>query len=462
MGGTDWSLIGGNPAPGDVTSLDGAAGAVTTVRGEAANHLAQVQGLLSGWSGSGWSGAAADRFQELLEGVGSHLSQMDAAHDPIGRALAGYAAALSQQQIAADQALQRAVSAAAQEASASARRTAASEEHAQHAATYSQAASDLSRIDDAINQRLQQLASAGLQVLGDLTHIADSALQALLGEKQTAETAQAAAQEGMRIASGIIGEMDAVIADAAADLRGAISLADEVRSEVESSVQTAERTFGDVDNDLRDIWRHVQQDVRYEIDGTMEMLGASVTSVRRLADLVGHGVVLAAPEIHDLTRAWAESGDDLVDLVNDLGPVLPIACVAAGAIVGSVVPVLGTAAGAKVGEELSGEITADVEEFAAAGNLADAGSDELLKADGQGSPAELSQDMGNFRADGSAFVSDEVGNVVGVPFVKEGVEQIVDQALTTGHVNWTQVTTQSAVGGSEDWAITSFVESLSE
>jgi uncharacterized protein YukE len=296
MGATDWSLIGGNPAPGDVTSLDGAAGAASTVRGEAANHLAQIQGLLSGWTGSGWSGAAADRFEELLQGIGQHLSQMEAAHDPIGRALARHAATLLQQQLAADQALQRAVSAAAQEASASARRTAASEEHAQHAETYSQAASDLSRIGDAINQRLQQLASAGIQLLGDLTHIADSALQALLGEKQVAEAAQAAAQEGMRIASGIIGEMDALIADATADLRGAIRLADEVRNEVESSVQTAERTFGDVDNDLRDLWRHVEQGVVQ--NGGMAIAAAST--------LVGR-FDAALPEVEASVAASAEA-----------------------------------------------------------------------------------------------------------------------------------------------------------
>lgn len=312
MGATDWSLIGGNPAPGDVTSLDGAAGAASTVRGEAANHLAQIQGLLSGWTGSGWSGAAADRFEELLQGVGQHLSQMEAAHDPIGRALARHAATLLQQQLAADQALQRAVSAAAQEASASARRTAASEEHAEHAETYSQAASDLSRIGDAINQRLQQLASAGIQLLGDLTHIADSALQALLGEKQVAEAAQAAAQEGMRIASGIIGEMDALIADATADLRGAIRLADEVRSEVESSVQTAERAFGDVDNDLRDIWRHVQQDVVG--DGGAAVAAASALVGRFDAALPDVEASVASVEAVSSKIGWV--GDPFIDKVG--------------------------------------------------------------------------------------------------------------------------------------------------
>lgn len=272
MATVDWALLDGDPAPGDIEALTTAANVAGQVRLEAGDHLRQVEGILAAWPSFGWQGSAASRFQELLQGAARHLSQMEDAHGPVSQSLSGHARTLSEQQPIARRALEHATQATAQKATASQRREEARQRYTQAALVSNRAATELSRIENAITSRLQELESLGAHIIGSLFSIADGPLQALLGEKATWEAARSDAEEGMRAASGIIGDMEHLIEDADAALTAAVRLASEVRSEVEDSVKRALGIIGDVDSDLRGFWHHVEEGVMRGESGSVQEL----------------------------------------------------------------------------------------------------------------------------------------------------------------------------------------------
>jgi len=255
----DWSVIGGNPAPGDVGALENASREVQQVQEEATDHLQQVRGILAGWGGSGWSGASARRFETLLQGAEQHLVRMEECHQELASLLAGRAAELAGQQQAARQVLQEAEDAQARRQAASARQAEAQAEHAEAARAHARATEEISRIENAITSRVQQLEAIGTQVLGDLFKVMDAPLQSLLGEKQVQETARSAAQTVMDQAWELIGTMAGLIADAEADFRAALRQAEQVRAEVDQEAHLVGNRINQVQNGIHNLWHHAEQ-----------------------------------------------------------------------------------------------------------------------------------------------------------------------------------------------------------
>jgi len=300
--GSGWTLIGGNPAPGDVGVLETASGSVYQVREEANDFVRQVRGILAGWAGSGWSGPAASKFEEFLQAAGQHLSQMESAHEPVGNALTAHATALAEQQPIATRALQAAERAQARRDTASDRQASARAQYARAEQSHTQATSELSRIESAITTRVQELEAVGTQILGDLLHVADPDLQSLFGEQREWTGAQNVARDVMEGAARVIGDMEGLISDAEAALSAAIRLANDVRSEVERSASHARSLISDVDNDLSDVWHHVGQDLGLHADDPIHiaeelLIGLGVASglLTSTAGPTGAAVIALAP-----------------------------------------------------------------------------------------------------------------------------------------------------------------------
>jgi len=108
---TDWSILGGNPAPGTPATFDAIAQALGPIvdHGESSSQsiraMAQQTGL------SIWLGAAAEAFAESVHVIPTDLDDLVTAHQRAISALSDYSAALSPLQRQAAQALSRALSA---------------------------------------------------------------------------------------------------------------------------------------------------------------------------------------------------------------------------------------------------------------------------------------------------------------------------------------------------------------
>jgi len=303
--GSGWTLIGGNPAPGDVGVLETASGSVYQVREEANDFVRQVRGILAGWAGSGWSGPAASKFEEFLQAAGQHLSQMESAHEPVGNALTAHATALAEQQPIATRALQAAERAQARRDTASDRQASARAQYARAEQSHTQATSELSRIESAITTRVQELEAVGTQILGDLLHVADPDLQSLFGEQREWTGAQNVARDLMEGAARVIGDMEELISDAEAAFGAAIRLANDVRSEVERSASHARSLISDADNDLSNVWHHVGQDLGLHADDAIHiaeelLVGLGVASGLLAATAGPTGAAVVAPNVSGL------------------------------------------------------------------------------------------------------------------------------------------------------------------
>ncbi len=104
----DWSLVGGNPAPGNPTLIRDLAGMIATAASDAYEAQASLDGIAADLGATGWEGEAARAFDGAFSPLPGDLGLMAASYDGAARALSVYADRLEAIQAAARHALTRA------------------------------------------------------------------------------------------------------------------------------------------------------------------------------------------------------------------------------------------------------------------------------------------------------------------------------------------------------------------
>lgn len=105
---SDWSLVRGNPAPGNPTLIRDLAGTIATAASDAYEAQASLDGIAADLGATGWEGEAARAFDEAFSPLPGNLGLMAASYDGAARALSVYADRLEAIQAAARHALTRA------------------------------------------------------------------------------------------------------------------------------------------------------------------------------------------------------------------------------------------------------------------------------------------------------------------------------------------------------------------
>lgn len=107
---TDWSPLGGNPAPGDPEGIRMLAQSFGASGTELASVALTVSQLPATWE-SGWMGEAGSRFTIWMDGVPEEIANLRQAHETAGQALFNFADDLELAQADAVKALSNAVQA---------------------------------------------------------------------------------------------------------------------------------------------------------------------------------------------------------------------------------------------------------------------------------------------------------------------------------------------------------------
>jgi hypothetical protein len=421
--GDQWDLVGGDPAPGDPGWIQQHANTLGQIAEEAGGCREQLDAIVGQWASSDWRGPASEVFRSRIGTVVPDLSKASASYGTASSTLGRFASTLSDLQAAAGQALSRAQSAQSRLSNAN---SAASEGRRQVAALAQEQraiSEEIAVLARQIQVRQQQLgpqaaADPTLQTWQRLLQQQESSMTTTLAQSRQAEELLAGAENDAVNAQSVLAsarwDIENIRTEFDRAVRQAVGELEEAAAQGIKNLSFWRQEFNHVKTEVDGFSAHVLRDEKRYVDDLSLVATGHLSGLRNLADWVGHDVVAAAPEIHVLTHAWAEAGDALVDVVSSLGPVLPIACVVVGAIAGSLIPGVGTAVGANLGDMASDDISADVDEFAAAGNLATAGSEKLLEVDGRGNQAAYSQDMSNFESDGAGFISEEAGSIASV------------------------------------------------
>ena len=231
---TDWSAVGGNPAPGDpqllrrfVSTFHGAETASQTV----ADRLA---GIARGLGPHVWAGPAAELFAELaVVGLQRTAAEMAAKHGDAAAALSAYADAVEESQAGATR--------AAGEASAAA--SAASEATYRQQAASADAASAVTARDQAKDRIAQaQALAAAAAAAGDPVYLAQMkqyeqqmfhAFSAALSRQDAANQREAAARSAAQ-------QAESDLAKARADARLARRVHDDAARVVVGRLHAAE------------------------------------------------------------------------------------------------------------------------------------------------------------------------------------------------------------------------------
>lgn len=122
----DWSLVGGNPAPGEPGLIQLVARRASNTADRASDSQLFFERLTLDVSACGWEGEAADKFQTAFAPIGPDLGVMARSYESVSSALATYAAQLEGLQAEAQRALARAELARHRRETAEARLAAAS------------------------------------------------------------------------------------------------------------------------------------------------------------------------------------------------------------------------------------------------------------------------------------------------------------------------------------------------
>jgi len=110
----DWSLVGGDPAPGDPDQVLAFSSQLEHVADDASECLRQLQSIANSWSGADWHGDAADAFRESIGELPEDLGKLERSYSLAARALSRYARLQRDAQDKARDALQRAQAAEAE------------------------------------------------------------------------------------------------------------------------------------------------------------------------------------------------------------------------------------------------------------------------------------------------------------------------------------------------------------
>lgn len=107
---TDWSILGGDPAPGDADAFESVANALRPIIEIGQSSADSIRSMASQASSDLWSGIAASAFAESVHAIPSDLADLAVAHQTAVRALEDYAATLRSLQQQATQVLSTALS----------------------------------------------------------------------------------------------------------------------------------------------------------------------------------------------------------------------------------------------------------------------------------------------------------------------------------------------------------------
>jgi predicted nucleic acid-binding Zn-ribbon protein len=377
-------------------------------------------------------------------------------------ALARFASQLYGLQAAAQQALSQAQTAHAQQAAANA---AAEEANGQVEAASAEEASFSREIADlmqAIDMREVQL---GAQAAADPTlqqwQLQVPELEAARSEAeargQTAQEELASAQQDAQDAQTQLDSARRWIADISSQFSGAVrqavGLLEEAVLQGIQNVSFLKREWNRAVKDVDHMWKEASRDENRLLRDEYLIGTGHFSGLRDMADWAGHDVVAAAPEIHALASAWATAANDMVTIVDDLGPLLPVVCVIVGAVVGAVVgfaaggvgAIPGAIAGAEEGEEVAEYIPAVVDADAAAANSAVRASDELMQMDGKGAEVDMTQDTKVL--EGSLINLGMDGATADIPDVND----VLSQATAGESVSVFQATVAVGTDKAEAW-----------
>lgn len=115
---SNWQLVGGDPAPGDVATIKMRVGHLDRAAEALEEASIELSRISRGSSEAAWRGKAADQMRDVLDSYRHDLRPIANSFRSVGRALARYADDLGDLQARARQALRRAKVAEAQQASA--------------------------------------------------------------------------------------------------------------------------------------------------------------------------------------------------------------------------------------------------------------------------------------------------------------------------------------------------------
>ena len=203
---TDWSILGGNPAPGDPEAFSDVATALSPVVAMAHSSCDSVRAMGQQTDSAAWSGIAATAFGESIHAVPIELGELVDSHELAIRSLNDYSSELTALQQQANEVLEGALAA-----------------------------------QSAANSASSRLAAA-------------QARYSLENEQYWFYTAKIAALEAARDASDIAGDTaeSSLLAQEVASAVGAQQTAWTSRSEAEMSIQGAQSDLDDAQSQLSD------------------------------------------------------------------------------------------------------------------------------------------------------------------------------------------------------------------
>lgn len=276
---TDWTLVGGDPAPGDVGLVGEAAGAFDRMAlraGEASEALTRLVGQID--SGEIWAGRAADTWVEQARQAPPDLDKVRTSFGEAANAIRTYAVELDGAQVAARRAADDAISAdaALRQARADVARTQAAAGAAEQAAGGARSARDRAASDA---RSLPPDADPGTRAAAD-------------GRARSAESAVWSAEAG---AAGAARELDA----ARAAERSAQERLDDARRRAELVRESAEESARRLESLLNEASHHGIRNrgfLRRTVEDTFQALDDmySVESITAALDLVSDVMGVAA------------------------------------------------------------------------------------------------------------------------------------------------------------------------
>jgi uncharacterized protein YukE len=205
---SDWSLVNGDPAPGNVEQIKRSASDLSRAAGFLRDASSELSRISRGSSDADWRGAAADAFRDVLQSFQYELHPIANSFDKVSSVMTVYGRQVEGLQAEARQALRRAqLAKAAEDQNAGAKDAAMAVLRRQQSSVLS-------------NQANEARHKAGSVVGGIVDPSAAAARQAeqarLAGETQRARAAAAATQAK-------VAQLDSAIASARADLASARS-----------------------------------------------------------------------------------------------------------------------------------------------------------------------------------------------------------------------------------------------
>lgn len=295
---TDWSIFGGDPAPGSPEVFEGAAQAFGPIVDAGQSSLDSLRAITQQAGSTAWLGNAAETFAKSVQMLPTDIGDLVEAHQTAVAALSDYSDTLRSLQAQASDALAQAQTAASEAESASTRCD-------NDSARIRDADEQYSFFQEKIDVLELEKNSAGL--LGDQALVAtlEAEIASATQARDAASAERSAASTDLRVAQSALSDArDRVAAeqatgkriaadrfDAANHLMGRLQAAGEFGVGHRSWFDRVRDTFDSV---AKFSWRHVEE----------SLAGAS------------HAVVAAAGDLDTFARAHAESVRSAADVVN--------------------------------------------------------------------------------------------------------------------------------------------------